>query len=121
MGPILVSRAWGSKINQKMERDPQNTFSASERDRSNVPQVTSGVHPYARTSAHADYQSVSYPGNSRTNCAEILCVAIDQSAGRFTPVRVGVYLHVCQYVPLFRISGTAKRIPLKFSIWLDIK
>ena len=54
------------------------------------------------------------------DCAEIWSVVRDPLAMRFTQTKGGVHLHVrtCEFV--FRISGTAGHIALKFGVWLWI-
>ena len=59
--------------------------------------------------------SFSYLGNGRTDCAEIWYVVRDQLAWQFAQtkgIRVHLHLHTC--IVLFRISGTAGSIVLKF-------
>ena len=79
-----------------------------------------GAHLYVRTCARADVPNVLYLLNGWTDCAEIWCMVRDELAMRFTPLMGRVHLHVRTCAPLFRISGTAGRIVLKFGVWLDI-
>ena len=78
-----------------------------------------GMHLHVRTCARADAPSVTYLGNSLTDCGEIWCVVRDPLAMRFTLFRDGVHLHVRTCAPLFRILGTAGRIALKFGMLLE--
>ena len=63
--------------------------------------------------------SVPYLRNGWTDRAEIWCVVRDPLAMRFTPLRGGVHLRLRTCAPLFRLSGTARRIVLKFGMLLD--
>ena len=49
----------------------------------------------------------------------IWCVVRDPLAMRLTLLRGGVHLHVRTCTPLFRFSGTAGRIALKFGMLLE--
>ena len=53
MGPILFSRAFESKINQKMVRSPQNRFSTSVRDGL----ISSVVYIFVLTNCEAPIQA----------------------------------------------------------------
>ena len=68
--------------------------------------------PVART------HPFSYFGNGWTDFDEIWCVIRDRLVKRFTHVMDGVHLHKHARIPLFRISGTAERIVLKFGMRL---
>ena len=81
-----------------------------------IQQIIGGVHLHDGTCARARVQmhsSVSYLGNSWTDCAETWCAVRRKLASRFTQVRCWVHLHVRTCVPAFRISETAGRIALK--------
>ena len=62
-----------------------------------------------------------YLRNGWTDCHEIWNVVRDQLARQFSQTTDGVHLRVRlrTYVPLFRISGTAGRIALKFGMLLE--
>ena len=86
-----------------------------------IARVTGVVHFHVHTSERVCVQIWSpfpYLGNGWTDCAKIWHVARDQLARLFTEVDDGVQLHVRTCATLFRISGTAGRIALKFGVWL---
>ena len=60
-----------------------------------------------------------YLGNGLMDCAEIWRAVRDQLAMRFKLLRGGMHLHVRTRASLFRISGTAGRIALKFGMLLE--
>ena len=79
-------------------------------------QVMGAVHVHVRTCRCALFP---YLGNGWTDCAEIWCVVRNPLARLFAKVNGGAQLHVRTCSPLFRISETAGRIALKFSMWLE--
>ena len=60
-----------------------------------------------------------YLGSGRTDRAEIWYAVGDQLARQFTQAKGEIYLHVHTCVPLFRISGTAGCIVLKFAMRVE--
>ena len=70
---------------------------------------------YICTCARADVP-FPYLVNGWTDCDEIWYVVRDPPARRFTEVDDGVQLYVRTCAPLFDMSGTARRIALKFGV-----
>ena len=60
-----------------------------------------------------------YLWNGWADYVEIWCAVGDQLARQLIQTNGGVNLRVCTCVPIFRISGAAERIVLKFTIRVE--